>query len=116
MLRRELEEILDKKYLTALMVAEMVNQPIHIVAPDGTIIYVNKAWSAVYNVTQEEAIGEKIYDAVKLNNAYISFEDSNPIFSNIQYDHLEMPVKESAALIAMRKRETISLVSITPSC
>ncbi len=115
MLRNGLDEILDKKYLTALMVAEMVNQPIHIIAPDGTILYVNKAWSAVYNVTQEEAIGEKIHDAVKLNNAYISFEDSNPMFSDIQYDHLEMPVKESAAIIAMRKRETISLVSITPS-
>lgn len=115
MLRHMLDEILDKKYLTALMVAEMVNQPIHIVAPDETILYVNRAWSVVYGVTQDEAIGKKIHEAVKLNNAYISFEDSNPDFSSIQFDHLEMPINKSAAVIAMEKGETISLVSQTPS-
>ena len=103
-MKNKLEEILEKKYLTALTVAEMMNQPAHIVAPDSTVLYVNKAWSVVYNVPQEEAIGKKIHEAVKLNNAYLSFEDSYSMLDQAKFDHLDMPVKQSAAVIAMEKR------------
>ena len=114
-MRSNLEEILDQKYLTALMVTEMVNQPIHIVAPDGTVLYVNKAWSVVYNVPQEEAIGRKIHEVVELNTAYISFDDSNSMLNSAKFDHLEMPIRRSAALLAMEKGEPVTLVSQTPS-
>lgn len=115
MMHEKLKEILDKNYLSALMVAEMVNQPVHIVAPDSTVLYVNKAWSVVYNVPQEEAIGKKIQEAVELNNAYISFEDSNAMLNRVKFAHLDMPIRESAAVIAMEKGESVSLVSQTPS-
>lgn len=114
-MRNMLGEILDKKYLTALMVTEMVNQPIHIVAPDSTVLYVNKAWSVVYNVPQEEAIGRKIHEVVELNNAYISFDDSNSMLNSTKFDHLDMPIRRSAAVMAMEKGEPVTLVSQTPS-
>ena len=56
-MRNKLDQILDKKYLDALMVAEMVNQPIHILGPDSSLLFVNKAWSVTYGIPAEEAIG-----------------------------------------------------------
>lgn len=114
-MKSKLEEILENKYLTALTVAEMVNQPVHIVAPDCTVLFVNKAWSVVYNVPQEEAIGKKIDEIVELNNSYISLEDSNSMLERAKFDHFDMPIRQSAAVLAMEKKEPVSLVSQTPS-
>lgn len=114
-MRNKLDQILDKKYLDALMVAEMVNQPIHILGPDSSLLFVNKAWSVTYGIPAEEAIGRNIHEVVDIHNWRISLEDNNSLLNQAKFDHIDMPVRQSAAVLAMERKETVSLVSQTPS-
>ena len=69
----------------------MVNQPIHIITPDGIVRFVNQSWCMIYGVPLEEAlVGKHIEHVVDISNFYVSLDDPlNFTPSEFQYKFLE---------------------------
>lgn len=101
--------------LDIFSMADMVNQPIHIITPDGIVRFVNQAWSMIYGVPLEDAVGKHIEEVVQISNFFVSLDDPlNFSPSNFQYTFLDKPTDQSAAIIAAKKKKQITMLSQTP--
>jgi len=108
----------DPRFINAFVVADLVNQPIHITTPDGIVRFVNKAWCLTYNRERDEALNRHIHDVMGLDqlNFYLGTEDEfadDP--AELTYEHFTEPRCCSAAVQAAEKRKRITCLSQTPS-
>lgn len=109
-------DYIDQRYIDIFSMADMVNQPIHIITPDGIVRFVNQSWCMIYGVPLEEALGKHIEHIVDISNFYVSLDDPlNFDPSKFQYKFLEKPDNRSAALIAAEKKHQITMLSQTPA-
>lgn len=107
---------LDSRYMNLFTMADLVNQPIHIVTPDGLLRFVNQAWCLTYKIAKEDAIGHHVEDLVALNGYYLSIKEDqllDPL--EYSYEHLTKPDNRSAATIALEKKKQVSMLTQTPS-
>ena len=80
----------DPRFLNIYVMADLVNQPIHITTPDGIVRFVNKAWSIMYRKSPEEAIGQHIHNLLEKEhlNFYLSLKDeTSKEPEKISYEH-----------------------------
>ena len=109
-------DYIDQRYIDIFSMADMVNQPIHIITPDGIVRFVNQSWCMIYGVPLEEALGKHIEHVVDISNFYVSLDDPlNFTPSEFQYKFLEKPDNRSAALVAAEKKRQITMLSQTPA-
>lgn len=107
---------LNSKFMNLFTVADLVNQPIHIITPDGLIQFVNQAWCLTYKIKMEDAIGQRIENIIQLNSYFLSIKDDQILDpSAYSYEHLEKPENRSAAIIALEKKEQVSMLAQTPT-
>jgi len=71
---------MEKKYnidlnsIDVIELANIIDHPIHVITPDGTVQFVNKAWVSVYGVDLEDAVGKHIKDVVEISNFYLELD------------------------------------------
>ena len=58
----------DPRFLNLFIAADLINQPIHIITPDGIVRFVNEAWCTAYGFSKEEATGHHIEKLIQINN------------------------------------------------
>lgn len=107
----------DHRFINMYVIADLVNQPIHITTPDGIVRFVNKAWCIMYRKTLEEAVGRHIHDVLEGENLnfYLSVKDeSAENLENISYEHFTEPKRTSAAVQAVEKGRQITCLTQTP--
>lgn len=108
----------DTEFLTIFAMADLVNQPIHITTSDGIVRFVNKAWSLIYKIDPDEAIGrpiQEILDALKIDNYMITLNSGiYPDISDLTYEKIGKPTKTSAAVEAIKRREPVTMLTATP--
>lgn len=108
----------DPRFLNLYVLADLVNQPIHITTPDGIVRFVNKSWCLVYDRTLDEAVGRHIHDLLESEhlNFYMSFDEGiseDP--TNLTYQYFTEPSYRSAATQAVQRRRRITCLSHTPN-
>ncbi|MCR4804999.1 MAG: sigma 54-interacting transcriptional regulator [Clostridia bacterium] len=115
-MEKHIIEGLDLRYLDAFRVCDMINQPIHITTPDGIVRFVNLAWSAVYGIPQQEALGKSIKELMTLSDYYVSLpEIQNFDSAELKYTVLEKPTNRSAADFAIEQKKPITMLNQTPA-
>ena len=113
---------MNKKYnidingIDVIELANIIDHPIHVITPDGTVQFVNKAWVSVYGVDLEDAVGKHIKDVVEISNFYLEL-DKSPLssLSNTNYAMLDKPTDQSAAIIAANEKRPVTMLSQTPA-
>ena len=105
----------DSRFLNIFVMADLVNQPIHIITPDGIVRYVNQTWCSTYKIPREEAIGRYIEEVIEPNPYYLSVDEMIGDPSEHSYRHLEKPIGHSASLVALKERRQVSLLTQTPT-
>lgn len=108
----------DPRFINMYVLADLVNQPIHITTPDGVVRFVNKAWSTMYRKPLEEAVGRHIHDLLEGEhlNYYLSVEDAeSEDLENLSYEHFTEPKSTSAAVQAVEERRQITCLTQTPT-
>ena len=108
----------DPRFINMYVLADLVNQPIHITTPDGVVRFVNKAWSTMYRKPLEEAVGRHIHDLLEGEhlNYYLSVEDAeSEDLENLSYEHFTEPKSTSAAVQAVEERRQITCRTQTPT-
>ena len=105
----------DPRFLNLFIMADLINQPIHIITPDGIIRFVNNAWCTAYGFSKEEAVGRHIEKLIQINNYYLSVDETAAsVPSEHSYRHLEKAVNRSAGIVALEKGRPVSLLTQTP--
>lgn len=105
----------DPRFLNLFVVADLINQPIHIITPDGIVRFVNDAWCTAYGFSKEEVVGRHIEKLIQINNYYLSVDDDVPSGpSEHSYRHLEKAVNRSAGIVALEEGRPVSLLTQTP--
>ena len=105
----------DPRFLNLFVVADLINQPIHIITPDGLVRFVNKTWCTTYGFTPEEAVGHHIEELITINNYYLSVDSEVPSGpSESSYSHLDKAINRSAGIVALQERRPVSLLTQTP--
>ena len=107
----------DPRFLNIYVMADLVNQPIHITTPDGIVRFVNKAWSIMYRKSPEEAIGQHIHNLLEKEhlNFYLSLKDeTSKEPEKIRYEHFTEPKTVSAAVQAAQMGRQITCMTQTP--
>ena len=105
----------DPRFLNLFIAADLINQPIHIITPDGIVRFVNEAWCTAYGFSKEEATGHHIEKLIQINNYYLSVDDDVPSGpSEHSYRHLEKAVNRSAGIVALEEGRPVSLLTQTP--
>jgi transcriptional regulator with PAS, ATPase and Fis domain len=106
------------KYLNAFYISDLVDLPIHIIGNDGCIIFVNKAWSKVYNVKKEDAYGKPIQELMNSELKYfLSINEPSQINSGddqFLYNHFDAISSQSTAIRALNERKKVSMVTSAP--
>lgn len=108
----------DPRFINMYVLADLVNQPIHITTPDGVVRFVNKAWSTMYRKPLEEAVGRHIHNLLEGEhlNYYLSVEDAeSEDLENLSYEHFTEPKSTSAAVQAVEERRQITCLTQTPT-
>ncbi len=109
-------DYIDQHCIDMFSLADMVNQPIHIITPDGILRFVNQSWCLVYGKSPDEVLGKHIEDAVHIENFYVSLDDPLSFdYSKFEYHLLKEPINSSAAIVALQKKKSITLLSETPT-
>lgn len=109
-------DYIDQRCIDMFTLADMVNQPIHIITPDGILRFVNQSWCLIYGKSSEEVLGKHIEDAIPITNFYVSLDDPlNFDYSKFKYHLLKEPINRSAAIVALEKKKSITMLSETPS-
>ena len=107
---------IDLRYIDVFRVADMINQPIHITTPDGIVRFVNAAWSIVYGIPQEQAIGKAIKELMTLSDYYVSLPEVNNFDSTkLNYTVLDKPTNRSAADFAIEQKKPVTMLNQTPT-
>ena len=109
---------LDDRFMNLFVVADLVNQPIHITTPDGVVRFANQAWCLTYNRELEEVLGQHIEVVLAREhlNFYLSVDDEmtgDP--AEMTYEHFKEPTRRSAAVLAAEKRQRVTMLSQTPN-
>lgn len=107
----------DTRYFNIYSMADLVNQPIHIITPDGIVRFVNKAWCIMYRKSLEEAVGRHIHDLMEKEhlNFYLSLKDESSMEpGEISYEHFTEPKKTSAAVQAVQEGKQVTCMTQTP--
>ena len=105
----------DPRFLNLFIATDLINQPIHIITPDGIVRFVNEAWCTAYGFSKEEATGHHIEKLIQINNYYLSVDDDVPSGpSEHSYRHLEKAVNRSAGIVALEEGRPVSLLTQTP--
>jgi len=106
------------KYLNAFIVSDFVDMPIHIINGEGIIIFVNKAWSKVYNVKREFAVGRHVEEIIsKYLKYFLTINETNhnnDEISSYTYHHFDEVSSQSLATLVISERKKMSMVSSTP--
>jgi len=106
------------KYLNAFIVSDFVDMPIHIIDSAGIIIFVNKAWSKVYNLKREFAVGRHIEEIIsKYLKYFLTINETNITddeMSKYTYQHFDEVSSQSLATRVLTERKKMSMVSSTP--
>lgn len=105
----------DPRFFNIFVLADLVNQPIHIITPDGIIRFVNQSWCSAYKVSREDALGRHIEKVLSLYPYYLSVEEAVENPAEYNYQHFDAPLGNSAGIVALKERRQVSLLTQTPT-
>lgn len=104
--------------LSACIVSDFIDTPIHIVDNKGIVVFVNHAWVNAYKLKKSEAIGKPIDELMKNQLMYfMSINNSNVNSGNKSendYIYYQNYSTKSAATEVLEKKEKVSMVTHSP--
>jgi transcriptional regulator with PAS, ATPase and Fis domain len=103
--------------LSACVISDFIDLPIHIVDNKGIVVFVNHAWVNTYKLEKTEAIGKPIEELMKNQLKYfMSINKKNNLLSNkseYDYTYYRNYSTKSAATEVLQKKEKVSMVTLS---